>query len=139
MTTTINTTFFQLVAAFFIAFILGHMTTKYFERFERFPSPLVTMGPELPAMVQGRDYIPHRLKPTLPPGPNMPSPLEVDAALYETTPPTPVGVMPTLPVSTTNITNATNAPKLPYPMASDDFLSFLSPDKSLTLAPTRAP
>lgn len=133
----INTTFFQLVAAFFIAFILGHMATKYFERFERFPSPLVTMGPEFPAMVQGRDYIPHRFKPTVPPGPVVPVALEMDAKLYETTAPQqpapPSAAMPSLPVS-----DSMAGTRLPYPMSGDNFLSFIPPEKTLTLSPSRA-
>lgn len=125
MATTINTTFFQLVAAFFIAFLLAHMTTKYLERFERFPSPLVTQGPELPAFVQGRDYIPHRYKPTAPPGPDVPFAVESDAHLYETTPPT----APTAPPQQNN---------LPYPMTNDDFLSFVTPEQATTRTPATA-
>lgn len=127
----INTTFFQLVAAFFIAFILAHVTTKYFERFERFPSPLVTPGPGLPAMVQGRDYIPHRLKPTLPPGPEVPVALETDQSLYQTV--EGIRGVPTLPPMP-------EQPKLPYPMANDDYLSFISPGQTTTMGPavTRA-
>lgn len=144
----INTTFFQLVAAFFIAFILGHMATKYFERFERFPSPLVTPGPlgDIPGFVQGRDYIPHRFKPTLPPGPMSPFPRESDATIYETTPPTapmpvPMTTAMTLPPPglPTTVSSTTGAPKLPYAMTSDDYLAFLTPDRSLTLTPTQAP
>ena len=145
---TINTTFFQLVTAFFIAFILAHMTTKYFERFDRFPSPLVTMGPEFPAMVQGRDYIPHRFKPTLPPGPAVPLALETDGALYETTPPLPAlpvsGSMTGLQVAGTQVAGPTQlntlppGTQLPYPMTGDNFLSFIPPEKTLTLSPARA-
>lgn len=87
MASTVNTTFFQLAAAFFVAFLLAHMTTKYFERFERFPSPLVEPGPSLPAVIQGRDYIPTRNKPTIPPGPPVPLAVESDGQLYETVPP----------------------------------------------------
>lgn len=121
MADTINTTFFQLVAAFFIAFLLAHITTKYFERFERFPSPLVTPGPGVPATVQGRDYIPHRLKPTLPPGPDVPIALESDQSLYEP-------VLPTQPTQPTQ-------PALPYPMANDDYFTFLA--QGQTMAPSQ--
>lgn len=120
----INTTFFQLVAAFFIGFILAHVTTKYFERFERFPSPLVTPGPDPPAMVQGRDYIPHRFKPTPPPGPPIPLAQEVDARAYETAPPQVPSAMQ----------EPSPGPKLPYPMTNDDYLSFITPEKTMAMS-----
>lgn len=125
----INVTWLQLVAAFFVAFILAHMTTRYLERYEqapRFPAPLVTPGPELTPWVQGRDYIPHRLKPTAPPGPATPEAQQVDAQAYETTPPVQLSQMlPTPPAKQPG-----DAPKLPYAMTNDDFLTFLAPSST---------
>lgn len=122
---TITTTFVQLVAAFFVAFILAHATTKYLDRFERFPSPLVTPGSDLPGVVQGRDYVPHRFKPTVPPGPPTPEPRDSDPAAFETTPPSP---RPTM------MQGATRTPNLPYAMTSDDYLSFLTPEKTMGMS-----
>lgn len=121
---TISAGFFQLVAAFFIAFILAHMTTKYFERFERFPSPLVTPGPGLPAMVQGRDFIPHKFRPTAPPGPAVPLAMESDTGLYGDAPAKPRGAEP----------GATRVPALPYPMNIDDYLSYMTPERALAMS-----
>lgn len=126
----INTSFAQLVAAFFVAFLLAHVTTKYFERFERFPSPLVQPGPGVPASVQGRDYIPHRFKPSPPPGPDTPLAVESDPSAY--------GPVPRQPQAKPL---ATRAPKLLYPMTSDDYLSFVSPEYTMdmsTIAPNPA-
>lgn len=121
-----NVTWLQLVAAFFIAFILAHMTTKYFERFERFPSPLVSPGPELPGWVQGRDFIPYRARPTAPPGPLVPEAVDVDGKVRETVPP---GPMQTVPPTAGPITVApsTTPTSLPYAMSDDDYTSFLGP------------
>lgn len=129
MATTINTTFFQLVAAFFIAFLLAHMATKYFERFERFPAPLVSAIPGALATglgsEQGRDYIPHRFRPTVPPGPAVPFPLDSDPTQRESLPPaTPPPQLPTVAV-TAPAADLTRAPELPYAMTNDEFLSFV--------------
>lgn len=134
----INTTFFQLVAAFFVAFILAHMVTKYFERFERFPSPLVNPGAEPPSMVQGRDYIPHRMKPTAPPGPREPFPSDSDATPRETAPPVmqPMQLRTSAPMQPMQPTpQATVAPQFPYAMTNDDYLSFIVPSETATAAP----
>lgn len=131
MASTINTTFLQLVAAFFVAFVLAHMATKYFERFERFPSPLVSPGPGVPAMIQGRDFIPHRFKPTPPPGPAVPLAIESDPRAYETSPPKVPGASAT-PAASLPATTAT--PKLPYAMTNDDYLSFVTPEKSIAMS-----
>ena len=126
----INTTFFQLVAAFFVAFILAHMVTKYFERYERFPSPLVTPGPEPPAMVQGRDYIPHRRQVTPPPGPDVPFASDIDPKPRESVPPMAPG-MQLRPTPAAVSHQATTAPaQFPYAMTNDDYLSFLVPDSA---------
>lgn len=121
----INTTFFQLVAAFFVAFVLAHITTRYFERFERFPSPLVTPGPGVPMPVQGRDYIPHNRKPTLPPGPAIPAAQEVDGALHASVPAMPMPQPQGMP---------TDTPKLPYAMTNDEFLSFVTPERTMSMS-----
>lgn len=148
MASTGNISLFQLIAAFFVAFLLAHMTTRYFERFERFPSPLVTPGPSLPAVVQGRDFIPHSRKPTLPPGPQVPLAIESDASLYETVPPGAPTTVPRVQLPA-NIaaqhamaqpigTPATFPPL--YRMTRDDYLNAVNPDVSIpmtTMTPER--
>lgn len=129
MASTINAGFFQLVAAFFIAFILAHMATRYMERFERFPSPLVSPGPEPPAMIQGRAYIPHGYKPTAPPGPAMPMAMEVDPTLYGDAPLQPKTAAP----------GSTRLPALPYPMNVDDYLSFVNPESAVAMSTIAPP
>lgn len=140
----ITTSFFQLVLAVCVGFVLATLMLRYVdkERFERFPSPLVSpAGPQLPVMVQGRDYIPHRLKPTLPPGPAQPVAVEVDGELYETLPPNATPMTPVLAISRPQATSPlfTLAPegeptkaasKLPYAMTNDTYLSFINPENS---------
>lgn len=121
----VNTTFFQLVAAFFVAFILAHVVTKYFERFERFPPPLVSPGAGAITMQQGRDYIPHRFTPTAPPGPPSPMPSEVDPAPRSSVPPAPSNTLTTAIAAPASTNNPSEAPALPYAMTNDDYLSFL--------------
>jgi hypothetical protein len=132
MAMSINTTFFQLVAAFFVAFLLAHFTTRYLERYERFPSPLVSPGPELPATVQGRDYIPHRFKPTVPPGPEIPFPTETGPSPYQTTPP----MLPMLPMqpAAAGAPPTPPTPQLPYPMTNDTFLTFVTPEGTIPMS-----
>ena len=131
-----QTSFLHLVAAVFVGFVLAHMVTKYFEKFERFPAPLVTPGPGVPAMVQGRDYIPYRPQATAPPGPQVPWPSESDPRPRETAPPVmPPSTMPPAPMpgSVDTATAAAAAsttppgPDFPWAMTNDDYLSFLVP------------
>lgn len=134
-----QTSFLHLVAAVFVGFVLAHMVTKYFEKFERFPAPLVTPGPGVPAMVQGRDFIPYRTLATAPPGPQIPWPTESDATARETAPPLmPPSTMSmsTMPPAPTPIAQAaalaaasTKQPttELPWAMTNDDYYSFLVP------------
>lgn len=144
----ITTNFFQLLVAFFAAFVLAHMTVRYFERFERFPSPLVTPGPSLPAVIQGRDFIPHNRKPTLPPGPPVPLAVESDSHLYETIPPGAPTTVPRVQLSAAIAaqqqlaqpvgTPATFPPL--YRMTRDDYLNAVNPDVSIpmtTMTPER--
>lgn len=148
MASTVNTSLFQLIVAFFAAFVLAHMTVKYFERFERFPSPLVTPGPSLPAVIQGRDFIPHSRKPTLPPGPQVPLAIESDGSLYETVPPGAPTTVPRVSMSTMIAAQqamaqpvATSATFPPlYRMTRDDYLNAVNPDVSIpmtTMTPER--
>lgn len=140
----ITTSFFQLVLAVCVGFVLATLALRFVdkERFERFPSPLVSpAGPQLPVMVQGRDYIPHRLKPTLPPGPAQPDAVESDGQLYAVLPPDAKAATPVLTISRPQATSPlfTLAPvgetpkpvsNLPYAMTNDTYLSFISPDNS---------
>lgn len=134
---TINTSFFQLVAAFFVGFILAHMATKYFDKFERFPSPLVTPVPEyqFPIAVQGRDYIPYRALPTVPPGPVQPLAMQTDAKLYPPVPPTtqqpavsstPWVAQVTPPEATPTLVPQMQQTAMPYAMTNDDYRAFLT-------------
>jgi hypothetical protein len=150
-----GTPFFHLVAAVFIGFVLAALALKHldkgregFQDYERFPSPLVTPGPSLPVMVQGRDYIPHRLKPTLPPGPAQPLAVDSDGQLYETLPPNATPAPPLLTLSNPQATSPlftlppagapTKGPSMPYAMTNDTYLSFIAPENSGSVTPDRA-
>lgn len=117
-----NKTFFQAIIAIFVAFVLAYVTTKYLDRFERFPPPLVTPGMQGPDTVQGRDYIPYRVIPTVPPGPPSPLPVESNPKPRETAPP---------------IAEAKPGAMLPYPMTNDDYLSFVENSEPVTTAPPK--
>lgn len=149
--TVITASFFQLVLAVFVGFVLATLALRLVakERFERFPSPLVSpAGPQLPVMVQGRDYIPHRLKPTLPPGPQQPLAVDSDGQLYETLPPNANPSPPVLTISRPQATSPlfTLAPEgttkptsnLPYAMTNDTYLSFIAPENSGSVTVDRA-
>jgi hypothetical protein len=115
----LGSNFFQLVAAAFIGALLAHVVLKVVggkEGFERFPPPLVSMGPQVPQMVQGRDYIPHKVRPTAAPGPAVPFAVDLDGSPRETVPPVPGADMPGQTRSPAQAPLST-----PFPMTVDSF------------------
>ena len=62
------------------------------EWYDRFPSPLVSPGPEASHVLigeQGRDFIPYRVAPTAPPGPAVPAMDDPLEGAFESVPPVP--------------------------------------------------
>jgi hypothetical protein len=148
----VTSTFGQLIVAWFIGFVLAHIITRYLdgakrpEKFDRFPPPLVKFtaptGNTLLPYTQGRDYIPHNMPPTAPPGPKIPAdkedpfssawdtiaPASPSAAPMTpapaTTPPTamprPANAVLPSKMKATWIPQATPKTKLAYPMTEGD-------------------
>lgn len=126
-----------VAAGFVLADLLKHKRRDWFDRF---PSPLVTPGPDAPHVLigaQGRDYIPYRPRATAPPGPAVPAeddPLEYALATVPPASPAPSAApsvprpanatLPTkaaLPAKTATQPPRTAGPLL-YPMAETDEL-----------------